>query len=125
MADRPKGRDPSDGAQRALLRDVHEALKSAGWAMPQSEDDVRRAEGRIAESPAALPEALRDPAGAVERAARPEPLALPPGRQAAENLARAAREGGEVPPEIEEIMRRDRRAAEEAFDEDHHGEDVG
>jgi hypothetical protein len=37
-------------------------------------------------------------------------------------LARAAREGGRLSPEIEEAMRRDRDAAEDEFD--HHGPDV-
>ena len=130
MAEPHEGDGRPEGAQGALRRDVHDALKSAGWAVPETEDDVRRAEAALAGEAVALPESLGDPHAVLERAPHdeadePRVPAFPPAGEAGEDLARAARAGGEVPPQIEEIMRRDRRAAEEAFDEDEHGEDVG
>ena len=130
MDDRPEEDTHPDNGHPVPPSDVYEALKSAGWAVPQSEDAVRRADEALAGGTVVLPESLRDPQAVLERGPRgeavePRALAFPSAGEAAEDLARAAREGGEVPPEIEEIMGRDRRAAEEAFDRDEHGEDVG
>ena len=104
-----------------LQRNVHEALKSLGWAVPECEDGVSRAEAQSPAAGPALPEALGD-AGAVLdgkggglASARPHGFADDAASE--ENLARAAREGGKIPPEIEERMRRDRKAAEEALEQ--------
>ena len=114
---RPKsGRDPGE-------RDVHEALKSLGWVVPESEHDVRQAEEDLAESRIGLPESLTDAAAVFERKAargfaNVSPLCSPLDRQSEQDLARAARQGGPIPPEMEERMRRDRKAAEDAFEQE-------
>ena len=130
MAERRDHDETTDEGRARFARDVHDALLSAGWAIPESEADVRRAEEALADGPAALPESLCDPAAAWRRAERTDAPGVriapfPSAGEAAENLARAARDGGEIPPEIEEILRRDRRAAEEELDRNEHGEDVG
>jgi hypothetical protein len=98
-----------------LERTVHDAMLLRGWLIPTSEEQVLRAESELADHSVELPKELEDPACVLDAIADcvQEPrLRLPVNREAAENLARAAREGGEIPPEIEERMRVDREKAE-------------
>ena len=109
-----------EDAGEAIAAQVYRALGELGWTVPQSERDIGRAEDEQAEGAAALPEALRDPKAVFDR---------PPARGGAKvigflgaadidaTLARAAREGGRLTPEIEEAMRRDREAAERELEE--------
>lgn len=99
-----------------LSPQVHEALGELGWLPPETERDVQRAEQRTSDQ--TLPETLRDPRAVFDRTEEPPPATIPfpidPDIDA--TLARAAREGGHLTPEIEEIMRRDRQAAEREAD---------
>jgi hypothetical protein len=102
---------------------VEDALISLGWIVPQTEADVLRAESEIGLRPVPLAEGLANPASAWEhqpepRRPRPEILQFPGDEEIAADLARAAREGGRIPPELEEILRRDREAAERERDGD-------
>ena len=133
------GRDPGE-------QDVYEALKSSGWMVPECDDDVRRAEAELSQALAPLPESLADPQAVFEGQAAPPSAAspgtapgavspgtsprdacglaalrlsvFPPDPQTEHNLARAARQGGNIPPEIEEKMHRDRKTAEDASQQD-------
>lgn len=97
--------------------DVRGAAGAIGWLVPQSEQDVLRAEAQLAEHPVELPADLADPAAARRRAeSAPRPLRLGHGGDIERDLARAARQGGDIPPEIEQIMRRDRLSAEREMD---------
>ncbi len=128
MAKKPKPKGRPGRADPGLEREVHDALKRLGWVIPQSEDQVRAAEAEQAGRGAPLPASIADPAKVLGRRPGGAELKLSvfqPGPADQENLARAAREGGKIPPEIEERMRRDRQAAEEAFEREEHGEDVG
>ena len=121
---------PDSANDTALECVVYEALKCLGWAVPDSADDVRRAEAELSESPTPMPESLQDAAAVFEGKAaggmaNVSLTALGPDAQVEENLAQAAREGGKIPPEIEEQMRRDRLAAEQQLEEDQDGGDVG
>lgn len=118
-------RPPADGGE-ALENEVHQALLSLGWLPPECEDDVQRAD---AELPAAdLPEPLRDPATVFDdkagQAGRVIPFAFGSDAQIEEHLARAARNGGAIPPEIEERMRRDREEAEKQQYQADNGQDI-
>jgi len=120
----PAGRG---GGGSDIKADVYDALRSLGWIAPQCDEDVRRAEQEAGARPVELPEALQDARAVLrgdrsadEPRARTLPLPGDPGIDS--TLARAAREGGHVPPEIEEAMRRDRQAAER--DADHGGENA-
>jgi hypothetical protein len=100
-----------------IAPDVHQAAKSLGWVVPQSEEDVLQAERELSKQPAALPEELQDPKEVFERgaacgAAESKSLEFPPDPDIDATLNRAAREGGRITPEIEERMRQDREAAE-------------
>jgi len=112
-----RNRQPPPGPRRTLETDVHEAMRALGWVPPQCEDDVHAAEAELDLAAVRLPAALADPPAG--RAGRPggservgPPLRFPADPDIDATLARAAREGGQVPPEIEQIMRRDREAAE-------------
>lgn len=101
----------------ALEARVHAALRDEGGLIPQTEEDVARAEAELAKAPVDLPEDLREPPdiGAVSSDA-PQRVLRPPGfagpTRIFDDMARAAREGKPIPEDIEEILRRDREAAE-------------
>lgn len=98
---------------------VYDAMRSSGWLPPETEEDVARAEEELAREPVPLPEDLKDPSAVIQRLTRCEPrspLGLPSSAETEGNLARAAREGGEIPEEAEERMRADREAAEREAD---------
>jgi hypothetical protein len=100
----------------ALELQVYEAFLARGWIIPQTEGDVSKTEATTAaEDHEELPDELRDPNTILRRAldARPKVMALTPVvNETRELLARAAREGKDIPPDIEERMRRDRKMAE-------------
>lgn len=126
MAKKRKESAPGDKGHETLDADVHQALKSLGWTVPECEDDVRRAEAELSGSATPLPESLTN-AGAVfkekaaGRLANVKPVSFSADPAAGENLARAARQGGKIPPEIEDRMHRDRQEAERELDQDEDG----
>ena len=105
----------------ALEARVHEALRADGLMVPRTEDEVRRAEAELARDPVELPEALKEPPeiGAPADAGGGhalEPTRLRGPARIYDDMARAAREGRSIPAEIEEVLRRDREAAERETD---------
>lgn len=96
---------------------AYEAMRLLGWIIPTTEDDVERAEAMLTTEKIDLPQQLKDPYQLLESldsdcpSFDPEPVAADVDVE--ENLARAAREGGTILPEIEQRMRRDRQAAEQ------------
>ena len=125
-----KRKKPASGGG-ALAGDVHQAMRSLGWTVPQCEDDVQQAETELSASAAPLPESLSDAATvfncceAASGLANIAPQCFLSDPEIEDNLARAARQGGEIPPGIEDRMRRDRRAAERKLNQDENGEDIG
>ena len=117
MTSKPSDERIDGGDDRGVAGDVHRALKGLGWLVPEGEAEVAAAEAEAGADATSLPPALRDAdsvfVGGAQDAA---PSALPPESEADEHLARAARDGGTMPPEIEAQMRRDRQAAEEELD---------
>lgn len=98
-------------------RHVFDAMRSLGWIIPTTEEDVAFAEAMLSREVVELPEELKDPypiLESIDADCPPIPAApVPRDAQVEENLARAAREGGDIQPEIEQQMRRDRQAAEQ------------
>ena len=98
----------------AICDATHEAIRRAGWVIPTDEAAVADAEARLVDHTLALPPALRslefpsaadNPSGGkVVPLWDPTVLSAP--------MARAAREGGAISPEVEAIMKRDREIAE-------------
>ncbi len=120
MGKRSKGDRPNPGGDQ-LERDVFEALWQEGWVLPETEEEVRRAEADLESVPVVLPPELSSPCNALKRMGQPsrfKSLASPgEDNQIESDLARAAREGGTIPPDVEQKMRKDRQEAERKWDE--------
>ena len=111
-----------DGDEAEAGRAVHRALVLLGWLPPECDQDVTAAGAELSALGAALPTALADPASAWDRAFREDRPAVrllhfPVDRGVEEGMARAARRGRKIAPEIEERMRRDREQAERDEDD--------
>lgn len=94
--------------------DLHRALRLEGLLVPETEEEVCAAEAQnLGDAP---PLELRDPYAVLKRVRGRRRNAVPSGGagspETEENLARAAREGGKIPPDVERLMRGDREAAE-------------
>ena len=116
---RSEGDRPNRGHDQ-LERDVFEALRQKGWIPPETEEEVRLTEADLGGTPVPLPPELSDPANALRRAGQPMRFKAPSGiedQQIESDLARAAREGGTIPADVEERMRQDRQEAERKQDE--------
>lgn len=105
-----------------LEKDLFVALRRFGWTIPQTEEEVEKAEKEIERNLVTLPGSLRDPSTLLDKLHNlPQPSvheSSVPDDATVEHLARAAREAGEITPEVEERMRQDRKAAE---DKNQHG----
>ncbi len=102
-----------------LESDVYYAGACLGWIVPRDDEEVSQAEAELAKNPVRLPVELASPGAIADGGARPAAastpsLQYPEAPDIQQNLARAAREGGIISPEVEEMMRRDRQAAESA-----------
>lgn len=99
----------------SLEQELYYALMKEGLFVPETDEDVTRAEEELSASDIVLPESLSDPDSILakrESDIRVDHMRLRDVSNTAENLARAARAGGVLPLEIEERMRRDRAQAE-------------
>ncbi|MBA7614364.1 hypothetical protein ES703_21628 [subsurface metagenome] len=108
-------KDKTQTSQGDFERAVFEAMRRGGWILPQTAEEVRRAEEELAANPVELPSGLADPYAVLDQPHRRIRLGgkLEVGRDSIlENLAQAAREGEGIPLEVKEQMRKDREAAE-------------
>ena len=100
---------------RAFEREILHAMHDEDWLAPETEDAVTRAETRLAEERVSIPTSFERPRdllrhrGNIRIIGRTERNEQ---NEAREDLARAAREGGKISPEIEERMKADRDHAE-------------
>lgn len=105
-------RELSDDAADRL---IYEAFCANGAFVPQTPDEVARAEAELDEANVELPASLRDPLAILRRKNSPRREARRSphiDQSAVENLACAARNGGEIPPDVEAAMNRDEEDAE-------------
>jgi len=98
--------------QDDIEKTVFDAMRLDGWILPQTPDEVSMAEADLAGDPVRLPPGLTDPYSVLERPSQGirvggQPEVVPNGG-VEQNLAQAAREGGEIPPEVHEQMQKDR-----------------
>jgi hypothetical protein len=99
-----------------LEDEVHGAMQHEGWVIPTTPQAVLLMESRMVKAKLPLPASLAgDPLSILK--APSNPIALRPcgpveNPVVLENLARAARDAGELSPEVEEQMQRDRERAE-------------
>lgn len=98
---------------------VHDYLRRTGKLIPQTVEEVAAAEAWIATQNIELPESLHLQSGcSLSRNPKaPSVLKFPsPSSGVPEGLARAAREGSAIAPEVEEQMKRDREQKEREAD---------
>jgi hypothetical protein len=116
MNESAKKTSPSDIEQdQQLHRLIHRALEQDGSLIPVSPEAVARVEAELEKEEFDLPACLSTFEKALERASENRNVKCIPLKLTAsmeENLARAARDGGDIPPEVEARMRADRAAAE-------------
>lgn len=105
-------------------KEVYETLRTAGWTFPETQAEVEQVEQEHVENPVELPEQLCDAAKVFDimnlRPSGNNPevvLPFPQSKDAHSDLARAAREGGEISKDLAERMRRDRKKARDQADE--------
>jgi hypothetical protein len=110
----------SAAVESAVETLVCRVLRATGRIVPQTAEEVAEAEAIVDESTIELPSRLRHPpAGPCIAADGVGDSATPlPHTEAAEALARAARNGKQIPPEVLERMQSDRRQAESEPDAD-------
>jgi hypothetical protein len=113
---KPTQPQPDPNAQVDAL--LHEYYVRTGKIVPQTPEDVARAEAQDAADSVVLPARLRNPDLFGEAPCEPAPhgrrFPTPTPSVSAQNLARAAREGGTISSATEEKMERDRADAERA-----------
>jgi len=97
---------------------IHQALRQADWRIPTDEASVADAEARLAEDRPALPASLQNPEfpSDADNSSAGKVVPLWDSAIISAPMARAARQGGTVSPEIEEVMKRDRRIAEQEME---------
>lgn len=101
---------PSDADEFAIEAIVQRVLSATGRIVPRTVEEVADAEAQIDEENIILPDGLsKPPTGPPPNDdAEVEPFRGKPQTVASENLARAARCGNEIPPEILRRMKADR-----------------
>lgn len=105
-----------------LEDELFQAMRLKGLVLPQTVDDVIRAEQEMKTTSSELPPELSNPITVLERTRKSveglstaaEPLL---NQQVAENLARAARNGSAITAEVREKMVNDRKQAEDGMDD--------
>lgn len=98
---KPTNLTPRDDAGDAVPPELIALLRLAGLGLPKTKAEVAAAERWLAENPVKLPASLTDPEAVFRRPAA-NVLRFPDKAQptpATEHLARAARDGKEIPPE--------------------------
>jgi hypothetical protein len=112
-----KSKNKADKADRILLeRELLLAIRAEGWLAPETEQEVLEAEKKLASERTTIPTSLDHPRELLYRAGSVRAIHFSQPKiesaRETENLARAAREGGTISPEVEERMKKDRDAAE-------------
>ena len=110
------GNEQNEISEAQLERWVYEAFRLAAKVAPESEEEIARLEQELAGNPTQLPASLQNAQAVYERITNrrdhQQPvMKLPVSSGATENLARAARDGKTIPPEIEKLMQQDRERA--------------
>ena len=103
---------------REFIGKVRAAMQDRGWLIPITDEQVEKAAQQLEANPIELPPGLQDPYAIFDpnqaevRIPRPHSQQPPKSSEEEKLLAWAAREGGAIPDEVRDQMRRDRREAE-------------
>lgn len=102
--------------QRSVLdNELLRAMHKAHWVAPETVEEVARAEAEIQDAKIDRPTSFQNPLEFLKQDLRlnyVNCISANDDDQVTEGLARAAREGGIISPEVEERMKRDRDTAE-------------
>ena len=102
--------------------ELFQAMLLKGWLLPLTEDEVAIADGAIEKEIAGthleIPNPLELLRAEHEKKKTASPRADFHNEQVEQNLAWAARNGKEIPPEVREKMRKDRERAETEGDDE-------
>jgi hypothetical protein len=115
--EKQKQQDEKELSEQEAEQVVYEALRLCGAFLPQTVDEVARAEAEVDEHSVELPPKLRDPFALLERMQKgatglPFPRNRAVDSEAVENLAFAAKNGSDIPPEVLSRMDEDERNAD-------------
>jgi hypothetical protein len=104
--------------EKSFGNNLYDAMRRKAWLLPQTEEEVIAAEQELEQHPVELPLELRDPMAVLRGEQRHNNLLALDADQheESEELARAARGGKPLSPEIERLMQEDRDAAEQDDD---------
>ncbi len=112
-------KDDASGDIEDLDQEICEALLLKGWIIPQTVDEVLLVQEEFPDDLEVLPESLRISYVDLNREIPNPRIISPPAveDESIETMARAARLGKRISPEIEALMRRDRDSAEKDADD--------
>lgn len=108
-------RKPIDGGSDEMEQLVHEYLRRCGKLIPQAPEEVAAAEEWLNQQDIQVPKSLQslDGGSLSSKLALPRVIPIPiQSTEVGEYLARAAREGKTISPEVEEQMKHDREQKE-------------
>lgn len=112
----PKSEDKRRKLDGSVLeREILHAMHDEDWLAPETEDAVKRAEASLAAETITIPASFERPRDMLQHSGKIRIIRRSERSEQSEtreDLARAAREGGAVSPEIEERMKKDRDHAE-------------
>lgn len=113
--------DQSHPSSENMERDLYDALRTTGRLMPLSEEDVQRLEAEMRAEDDIEDEEFVVPPPILRRKLKPPAriISLKKKDMIGPSLARAAREGSDISPEVEAQMQKDREAAERDMDGAH------
>lgn len=97
--------------QNILEDELLHAMRTAGWLVPETVDEVAKAEVEIAKTNISRPTSFNEPFTLLKKKIRGNyvnSVTVAENVEVTENLARAAREGGVISPTVERRMREDR-----------------
>jgi hypothetical protein len=110
---KPKGAPELSDRQAECL--IYESFKRDGKFLPRTPEEIEAAEAELGEEEVQLPPALQDPLAILSR--KPGPRAAikrpaPPDAETMDNMACAAKNGSEIPPDVLAQMDADEAQAE-------------
>ncbi len=95
---------------------VEVAMRAKGWLLPTTEAAVAQLEAELLANPIDVPESLRSAGRVFEEISRPRARRAVRSAETSTattaNLALAARDGGQIPAEVRDMMNRDREETE-------------
>jgi hypothetical protein len=100
---KPKPKDAPELTENDAECLIYEAFRKVGAFVPQTPEEVEAAEADLGDEEVKLSPSLQDPLAILGRRPRPRAIPKPPvsaDADAVENMACAAKNGSEIPPDV-------------------------